>query len=344
MSKLEITIVYSNLPNSYVAFEDERARITYSDKKIFGTHNVGVNWYSIPNPDPDDSILIIEPRCVNEKDYNFDYVSRYNKIFTWAVKAFEHMSLHDKVVEVNYYSVSYTDPDYLRKNWLPWKLKSNEVVFVANNKTSKHPSELYSLRMGLADYLSNYTKFKVSWYGNSFVPKPYYRGKLDTNNKIETLKSARFSICCENSYDPIFSYNFFSEKMPDVLLAGTIPLYMGCYNIDSFNIPPYLDLRRFVQKEGRYYNIDCPGLVKAMEEYDDAKYEDFLNKVEANLRDPYGLHYIADVKRVYNKIIETFSPKEEMPVEEKMLPIVEEMPMAEESTGEEICPQHVLQE
>ena len=52
-------------------------------------------------------------------------------------------------------------------------------------------------------------------------------------NKIEFLSSYKFSIGMENSEGD----GYFSEKILDSYLAGTIPIYFGDYTIDEFINP-----------------------------------------------------------------------------------------------------------
>lgn len=50
------------------------------------------------------------------------------------------------------------------------------------------------------------------------------------HNKFFSVESYRFSIVVENGY---YS-SYFSEKLIDCLLTGTIPIYWGCPTIDNF--------------------------------------------------------------------------------------------------------------
>src|SRR5713101_1809133 len=155
MSKIEINVVYSDWPTGdVVVYENDKGRVWRSKNKMPNAHNIGMSSYSLPNPQSDDSIWIIEPRCIVDKDYDVDFVSRYNKIFTWATKAFENTSVAHKVVELNHPSITFTpSADELKKLWTPWHERTNEIVFVANNKNSHHNSQLYTLRIRLADAL-----------------------------------------------------------------------------------------------------------------------------------------------------------------------------------------------
>ena len=63
------------------------------------------------------------------------------------------------------------------------------------------------------------------------VPIDFYgRGIKDIIGKIEGLRDYKFSIAIENGkYD-----NYFTEKILDCFLTGTIPIYNGCDNISEF--------------------------------------------------------------------------------------------------------------
>lgn len=309
MSKIDITIVYSpQTDQPHVCFENERGRITRSNHKIIDTYNISMGFYSNQEPQLDDSILVIEPYCVLQRDYEIDFVSRFDKIFTWATKAFENSSVAHKVIQINHPSIQPANADQIKQNWLPWNEKTDEVIFVANNKSSPHSSQLYSLRLEIAELLV-LRGYKVSFYGQIPIPKSYYKGTIPDGGKTDVLKKAKFSMCSENSYDPIFSHNYLSEKLPEVLLAGTVPLYMGCYNIDDLNIPKnYIDLRPFIKKEQNSiaWIGDINPLLDHILNYKEEEYNKMLINIENNLKDPFGLNHIVSWNRVYETMINTF--------------------------------------
>ena len=79
--KVNITIVYApqtDPPNK--VFENEKGIIWNSNHKQTGTYNIGMSSYSIRNPEPQDSIWVIEPRCVMDFDYSVDFLKGFNKI------------------------------------------------------------------------------------------------------------------------------------------------------------------------------------------------------------------------------------------------------------------------
>jgi len=56
------------------------------------------------------------------------------------------------------------------------------------------------------------------------------RGIREIPSKLDGLKDYGFSIAIENAVD----YNYFTEKITDCFLTGTIPIYYGCPNIEEF--------------------------------------------------------------------------------------------------------------
>ncbi len=56
------------------------------------------------------------------------------------------------------------------------------------------------------------------------------RGHRPIEHKTEGLKPYRYSIVLENARD----HDYFSEKLIDPLLCGTIPIYWGCPPIERY--------------------------------------------------------------------------------------------------------------
>ena len=63
------------------------------------------------------------------------------------------------------------------------------------------------------------------------------RGYRPFDRKSDGLASYRFSIIIENAVEP----NYFTEKLIDAILCETIPIYLGCPNLDQF-----LDVRGMI--------------------------------------------------------------------------------------------------
>jgi len=305
--KVEINVVYAPAtgpPNK--VFENERGVIWNSKEYDQGKINVGMGWYSIRDPRPEDSILVVEPYCVLKNDYEVGFLKRFKHIFTWATNTMTSEAIKSKVVPINH-PTYHNIPDLSNhSSWIPWNQKNNEIVIIANNKSSEHHTELYSLRVHLADVLDAFSPYKVSWYGQIPLKRPYYRGQAE--NKQDILGKVKFSICTENSYDKIYTHNYFTEKMPDVWMHGAVPIYMGCFNINdmgSFN-ECYIDLRQLVEKSGKSWKVNKHALNDKIVGFTEQQYEDYIKNLQEHVVKPGVLEKYHSYHKVYETIINTF--------------------------------------
>jgi hypothetical protein len=311
MSKrLNINIVYSpQKGDPHKVFENHKGEIWHSKTKLSGKHNIGMGWYSIRNPKPQDSILVLEPFCVLPRDYRKDFVRKFKYVFTWAVKALHYPVLRKKIIEINHPSCrDLLARKHHSKTWLPWDKRADEIVFIANNKSSTHESELYTLRRVLADFLDKHSKYKVSWYGQIPLNKPYFRGKLQSKHRL--LQQVKFSVCTENCYHKIYSHNYFTEKMPEVWGAGAVPLYIGCHNIDKFKYPKesYMDLREYLKLNNKNSErgILKDKLLNCLNSYSREQYNAYARSILTNVLTENALLSQISYNNMYKKIINTF--------------------------------------
>lgn len=265
----EINIIYNAQADpAHVTYSNENGKVWFSSGYKESMPNIAMNSYSAVKIGKDDALFIAEPICVLEQNYNIDFVNKFKYIFTWATKAFKNTKVEHKVIYVNFPSYRY-NPLITQENWMPWGERKNEVVFIANNKSSPHQTELYSLRVKLADWLHANSNLEVSWYGNMPIRKPYYKGNIGL--KSDVLTKARFCVCCENSYDPIYSANFLTEKLPDAWFSGAVPIYMGCSTMDELGISRdnYIDLLP--------YRNDFSALNIKLQEFSESDYLSMTN-------------------------------------------------------------------
>ena len=304
----EINLVYqAHQKGPVIHYDGPEGKVWMSRQKREGMPNIALSYLAIPNPTPHDSLWVLEPKCINPKDYDVGWVLRFKHIFTWATKAFEGTQIEKKVIYVNHPSGKFAKkPDQLVKLWKPWNKRKNQIVIIANVKTSRHSSEIYKLRIQLADWLHANSKYNVVWYGSPPTGKPYSRGRIE--NKFDILNDVKFSICSENCYHPKYSYNYFTEKMPDVLFGGAVPLYMGCYNIDDFGFGKnsYIDLRKYVTKEQKSLLINFKELNKVLNNYNENDYNQTIKEIEENMRNPNGLYHVISYNRVYQTMLNAF--------------------------------------
>lgn len=148
--------------------------------------------------------------------------------------------------------------DELKKSPFPPKTKLLSVVTSNKAFTKGHQDRIY-----FVEKLKRHFGDKVDVFG---------RGFLDFNDKWEVLAPYQYHIVIENSTSP----DYWTEKLKDPFLSGTLPFYHGCSNIgDYFPADSYIrvDIRDFERTvhtieqaiEEREYEKRQPSLARAKE-------------------------------------------------------------------------------
>ena len=153
---------------------------------------------------------ILEPPIVNGE--NYFHMPRINNKFKYVFSYFKHLSnMIDNHIFVPHGGT------WLREEDIAIHTKSKLVSFLFSDKNwngfHKSRHQLYSLIKDNKD---------VSFYGSGCEKNIPF--------KIEALKDYYFSIIIENSVEDAY----FTEKLIDCLLSGTIPIYLGTKQIGEY--------------------------------------------------------------------------------------------------------------
>jgi hypothetical protein len=191
-------------------------------------------------------LFLSEPLCVYPIQYTHYIWRRFDFIFT----SNEHLQ-HPRFIHCvrpfagsllpvpwNQDGSIQEKPDELLK-------RPKAICMINNNKQSRMAGELYSLRRQLALWFHQDQRIPFDVYGATPFDLPNYRGPAAAG-KVETLRHYRFALCLENYYHPIWSNGYYTEKVFDALYALTVPIYLGCSNIDKY-LPAacFIDYRHF---------------------------------------------------------------------------------------------------
>lgn len=293
---VKVNIVAKTLP--CLAYQNEYGEL-WTGPYDSTMHNVVDREYS-QGLFANESLLILEPYCVDALDYNLETCKKFKHVFTWTPAYFSARGWTENIVKINVPSTSDPfDANSLYKNNTPWEKRKNEIVVIANNKHSTHYSQTYTLRVEFSDRLHLTKYFKIAWYGYDRLHKNYYKGPA--TSKYDVLKNSKFALCIENCYDQILSQNYFTEKFPEVITSGAVPLYLGCYNIDEFGLDPksYVDLRYFVGKHGNSHGLRKKSLIDVMLGFD---YEAFKVGMKKNVS---ILNKVTSYSTMYDTILKT---------------------------------------
>jgi hypothetical protein len=213
--------------------------------ELFFDKKVSISFDTIANTlDADLNVLVqIEPPSImNTTQAIINNQNKFNVIFTWNKDILNKCS---NSVLFPFGSCWIKNED--RK--IHEKTKETSIIASVKRKTIGH-----NLRHNIIQ--SNLIELDL--FGNGYNP---------IENKITALKDYRFSLIIENEKMD----NWFTEKIIDCLVTGTIPIYWGCPNIGD-----YFDTRGFIIIE----SIEDLATKKNM--LNDATYFEMLPYIKTN--------------------------------------------------------------
>lgn len=205
-------------------------------------------------------LYLFEPYSINYYNYNTHYWSNYKGIITWNRKIYdEHKSTFNMILLDTYPEIFKIE----QKEFVPFHEKIDGVCLITKliGPHSKH-TNIHAKRIEVAnEFFQRGVTTHV--YGNmcsldAGLQEPsMYRGCIGkksetgtyidrTKTKVKQLSKYKFCICFENCYDEYYSWDYLTEKIFDCFAAGVIPIYFGCYNVESI-IPRdlFIDFRYY---------------------------------------------------------------------------------------------------
>ena len=105
--------------------------------------------------------------------------------------------------------------------------KSKICSYITSNKTYTVDQKM---RISLLNFYQSNPHSNIELFGRGHNPLPENHEGGDYDGKILALKDYAFSLVIENHVQD----NYFSEKLLDCLLTGTIPIYHGCKKISEY--------------------------------------------------------------------------------------------------------------
>jgi len=174
--------------------------------------------------------LLIESPEYHRRYY--DYIEHNNHLFDMVLTFSKKLLDKGENYRFNAYGTTWLHESY-RNIWEKSKLGS---MIISNKSTTIG----HRLRHEIANMISNQPdRPNIDIYGGNYNYMPYMTSKAYdpdhcgahiTNGKIVGLKEYMFSIVVENCKEDYY----FSEKLIDCFLSGTVPIYYGCPSISRF--------------------------------------------------------------------------------------------------------------
>lgn len=189
---------------------------TFDHGYVFITEGSFINRSSVLIPKERRIAFIIEPKSINPTAY--DFVKKHYDSFAYILS-------HDQnfVKELN--SKSYLLPKALYYPFGGCWIKPEDrkiypkTKFMSIIASGKRETEGHRLRHEIIEKYAS--KYGIDVYGRGYNPIEY---------KLDALKDYRYSIVIENEQ----SNGWFTEKLIDCLVCGTIPLYWGALDIKNY--------------------------------------------------------------------------------------------------------------
>jgi hypothetical protein len=191
---------------------------------------------SIDNPSPSDYLILYESKDISPRiyDYAIDHKEFYKKIFT------HNLSICD---DEKIFHIPPFTPNWIDKNSQAKIYEKSELVSMIASK--KMMCEGHAYRNIIADNFP-------------YADHLFGEGRNRINNKIDGLSKYMFSVAMENcSYD-----TYYTEKILDCFLTGTVPIYWGTDKIDTI-----FDSKGIIKFDSIKYNELSSDLYKSMLPY-----------------------------------------------------------------------------
>lgn len=250
------------------------------DKIVF--FNLNPNWikkYDFSRLPKDKLILFMwEPKSVIKDMYRADVQGHFSKIYTWD----------DSLVDGKKYFKFYYPVLCPMLSQLPSFEERKLCTFISSNLHSDVENELYSKRKEAICYFEQVGEKEFEFYGKKWnaAEHPAYRGIAP--DKMTAMKGYRTAICYENICQ---TQGYISEKIFDCFAAGTIPIYWGASNVETF-IPQgcFIDRRQFASMQ------DLHAFLSALTQED---YDTYLSHIRTFLKSDdaqkFSLRTFADI-------------------------------------------------
>ena len=256
-----------------------------------------------PCPGGKSGLFAIEPHASFPNNYNLEILKKYDSYITSSGEFFKvakENGINATFVAGSVRWFEYKTPNSHEhsKHFKDFNEKINGISLFSRSRTvnnrwlNEHnrrndinDGNIIALREYLFKKIKDQTKSNLTFdlYGTSGA----YGGlksKGYVNNKFEVITKYKYHLCFDSSYHHIFSPDRISEKIIDCLFCKTIPVYLGCWNIEEYiSTDCFIDFRK--------YTGNLQGLVDYMENITRQQYIDMTElgfEIASELVKNYG--------------------------------------------------------
>jgi len=177
-------------------------------------------------------LYIYEPSAIDPMQYTKRIWKDFDAILTWNTYLTQASPTFTFEAGV-YYDLPYCS-DYgvaLRPDPPDPQKREKAICQICGDKYSLSAEEIYSERRKVARWFHRHARTRMDVFGIPPMDTPNYRGACE--NKSDTFGRYRYALCFENTFHPVWTRGYLTEKILDCMASGTIPIYYGCSNIEE---------------------------------------------------------------------------------------------------------------
>lgn len=193
-------------------------------------------------------LLQAEPAIEVPEQWNVNNIQKYSTILSWNRKFIKE---HKGTLNLKFiHGCPGCNSYYFLEKHLPYRERINGILCLNKVNYTNNVGDIYYLRKEVMEGMPDIPGFEKHIYSRSPWGGSMYQGSIPFyHSHYENLKKIgeyKFCLAFESTYHEYYSFDFITERMFNCFKAKTIPIYFGCYNIES-HVPKnlFIDYRDF---------------------------------------------------------------------------------------------------
>lgn len=206
-------------------------------------------------------LLISEPRTIKPANYQIKNIDKFISFLTWNDKfAKQYKGKAKPYIRKGALLGVHYNRNLEVDNFKTYdqKIKGLCLILRNHNRGKGRAGDIVFLREELINKLPEKNDFKKHIYCKYKWGGKHYQGSIEpsgiSTHKLNIINKYLFAVCFENTYHPLWSWGYLTHRIFNCFRAKTIPIYIGCYNIEKY-IPSslFIDFRKFYRQYDKLF-------------------------------------------------------------------------------------------
>lgn len=286
---------------------EEHPKVAFNYKNFDGAMNSPENGFEV--------LVQCEPWTNMPQNWDLDLLRRYRCVITFNPLFF---AMFKDVINMWYMPgvLACNAHRYHLDEWPSFEERIDGVCCLNNYYNLGAPGDILWLRPEVMNNLPADIVRHVwcpedrKWGGKMYqgnVGAPIHHSH---SNHLRKISQYKFCLCLESTYHPLWSFGFLTERIFNCFKTKTIPIYMGCYDIEDYVPKSYfIDFRKYYTPSGRKYGVlgaalnhyrEYPELWEAQVEAAYAWYQNGKNVLDIPNRKAFG--YVGRLESIFKEL------------------------------------------